>query len=326
MRKKPVRFGVCLFPLQFISPKSDLQTQTEKIIEAARLSEECHLDSYWVIDHLLTALDRYRLPVLEPLILLSVLSARTTSIRMGTSILIMPLRNPILLAKELATLDVLSSGRLTLGAAAGWCKEEFDVCGIPFHKRGKMFDEQLAILKRLWAEDNLTYKGNFFSFSNVTIEPKPVQKPGLPIWVGAEDLTLEAPLKRIVTLGDGWLGVTSPRHYKEGLGRIDELAHKVGRDPESLETANFTYTMVDSNSDVARQKAREVLDQVHSQPVMQRVERLLIAGTPEEVASKIQNQINAGVRYVILNLLSNDPQIIPYVSEKVLPKIDANPD
>lgn len=316
-----VKFGICLFPFQFIDHGSDLRRKFESISRSVRLAEENGFDSYWVIDHLLTAQDRYRLPVVEPLTLIASLLARTSIIRIGTSILIVPLRDPILLAKELASLDSISGGRVILGAAAGWCKEEFDACGISFSDRGKIFNEQIVILKRLWTENNVSFNGEFFSFSNVTIDPRPAQKPHIPIWVGAENLVLDAPLRRVATLSDGWIGVTSPRHYEEGLQKISRLARNAGRDPSKLQRANFTYIMVDEDSAVAREKAEKVMRKVHSPTIMPNIEKLLVAGNPEEVARKIRNQIKAGVRYVILNILSDDPKIIPLISQEILPKV-----
>jgi probable F420-dependent oxidoreductase len=317
-----VKFGICLFPLQFITSEKDIQSRLENITKSVQLAEASGFDSYWVIDHLLTAQDRYKLPVFEPLTLLSFLLARTTKIRLGTSILIMPLRDPLLLAKVLATLDAFSGGRVTLGAAAGWCKEEFDASGISFTDRGKIFNEQLAIVKRLWTEDNVSFRGDFFSFSNVTINPKPIQKPHIPIWIGAENIDLNAPLRRIASFGDGWLGVTSPRHYARGLEKISKLAISMGRDPSEIQRVNFTYVMTDENSRVAKEKAKKVVQMVHSPRIMPNVERLLVVGNPVEVAGKIKNQIKAGVQYVILNVLSEDPNMISFFSDQVLPLID----
>ncbi len=319
-----VRFGVCLFPTQFISPETDPLESARAIFGAAQLAETCGLDSYWVIDHLLTAADRYRHPVFEPLTLLTALAARTGRIRLGTSILILPLRVPVLTAKQLATMDALSGGRIIVGAAAGWAKEEFDASGIPFEARGKRFDEQLAVMKKLWTEDDVTFTGDYFSFSNVTIDPKPWQKPHIPLWIGAENVAINAPFRRIARFGDGWLGVTSPRHYVEGLSKIATFARSVGRDPSTIEHANFTYTMVDDDGEAARRKGLQTLAGIHSEPIMQNVQKLLVAGSPSEVVKKIENQIRAGVRYVILNLVTSDPDVITLVAEKVIPNIDVD--
>lgn len=317
-----VKFGVCMFPTQFIFPETETSESVRAVFGAAQLAEKCGLDSYWVIDHLLTATGRYRNPVLEPLTLLTALSARTQRIRLGTSILILPLRDPVVTAKQLATMDVLSGGRIIVGAAAGWAKEEFDASGIPFESRGKRFDEQLTVIKKLWTEDDVTFTGDHFSLSKVTVDPKPVQRPHMPIWIGAENVAINAPFRRVAQFGDGWLGVTSPRHYGEGLSKIATFAGTFGRDPSTIEHANFTYTMVDEDSETARRKGLQALAKIHSEPIMENVQKLLVAGSPSEVADKIENQIRAGVRYIILNLVTSDPDVIALVAEKVIPNVD----
>jgi len=285
------------------------------------MAEDCRLDSYWVIDHILTAADRYRYPVLEPLSTLAALAASTKRIRLGTSILILPLRDPLLTAKQLATMDVISGGRITTGVAAGWAREEYDASGIPFETRGRRFNEQLRIIKALWTGDEVSFKGEFFSFSDITIDPKPLQKPHIPLWIGAEDVTLNGPFERIARFGDGWIGVTSPKHYAEGLDKIAHFARKIGRDPSTMEMANFTYTMVDKDRESARRKGLRALAEVHSTPIMPNVEKLLVAGSPEEVAKKIENQIRAGVRYVIFNVVTRDESLISTIADDVIPKI-----
>jgi probable F420-dependent oxidoreductase len=131
----------------------------------------------------------------------------TSTIRMGASVTILPLQPAILIAKALATIDWLSSGRLTAAFGIGWLKEEFDAMGVPFEKRGRIADEYLAAMIELWTSDRPEFEGEFVSFKDVVFEPKPVQKPHLPIWMGAD---AEPALKRAARFATGWVPFTTP--------------------------------------------------------------------------------------------------------------------
>ncbi len=184
---------------------------------------------------------RFPYPVSDPIIdivaTLSYVAALTSRIKLGSSVLLLPYRNPIVLAKELASLDVLSNGRLLLGVAGGWLQEEFDMLGIPFHERGRRMDEYLALLRALWTEERVSFRGRWFALDEAAFFPKPVQKPRLPIWIGGGS---PAALQRIAHVGDGW--IAAPRPSLEDLAKditaIRQLAEQAGRDPEAIGIAS----------------------------------------------------------------------------------------
>ena len=151
--------------------------------------------------------------------------------------MIVPHRNPVLAAKMLATLDMLSQGRIILGVGAGWMREEFEALGLPpFEERGDVTDEYIRVFKELWTSDDPSFDGKYCSFSNITFQPKPVQKPHIPIWVGGES---PRALRRAAELGNGWSPIGSnpqfplhrPEQLEAAIGRLAERCRRVGRDP-----------------------------------------------------------------------------------------------
>ena len=175
--------------------------------------------------------------------LLSFVAAATSSIRLVTGVLVVPYRSPIHTAKVLATIDVLSGGRLTVGCGVGWMREEFEILDVPpFEERGAVTDEYIRVFRELWTSDDPEFHGAYCDISGVVFEPKPVQRPHPPIWIGGES---RRALKRAATLGDCWFPIgTNPGHpletlpqLREGVGRLRQYAEEAGRDPASLDVA-----------------------------------------------------------------------------------------
>lgn len=175
----------------------------------------------------------------EQLTLLSFLAGCTEKLRLLTSVMVVPHREPILAAKAIATADVLSGGRVILGVGAGWMQEEFRILKAPFEERGKATDEYLAAWKALWTEDRPSYAGAHVAFKNVIFAPKPLQKPHPPIWVGGES---PAALRRAVTLGDAWYPgnnnqqkpMDTPVRLAAGMADLKRAAEKHNRDPATI--------------------------------------------------------------------------------------------
>jgi probable F420-dependent oxidoreductase len=176
---------------------------------------------------------------LEQLPLMAFVAARSRTLRLISSVMILPYRNPVVTAKMLATIDVLSRGRLTVGVGVGWLREEFEALGAPpFERRGAVSDEYLRIFKALWTQDPASYRGEFYRFEAIRCLPHPVQKPHPPIWVGGHS---KAALRRVARLGDGWhpvganpavpLGLAELRASLDELRRLTEAE---GRDPATL--------------------------------------------------------------------------------------------
>jgi probable F420-dependent oxidoreductase len=176
----------------------------------------------------------------EQLIELTFVAARTTKLRLVTSVMVVPHRPAVLAAKQLATIDVLSGGRLAVGIGAGWMKEEFEAIGTPpFDKRGKVTDEYMLAFRELWTNDRPTFKGEFVAFDDIVFAPKPVQKPGIPLWVGGES---GPALRRAAKLGDAWYPIgTNPinpldslARYKANVERLRKMTIEAGRDPKAV--------------------------------------------------------------------------------------------
>jgi probable F420-dependent oxidoreductase len=168
-------------------------------------------------------------PVLDVPTTLAWVAAMTKHVRLAASVMVLPYHEPIALAKALTTIDVLSGGRLMVGVASGWLREEFDLLGVPFRERGARTDEYLAALRALWTEERVTFQGRFVRLQEAAFFPKPIQKPYPPIWIGGGSA---AAFRRVARLGDGWLAVPrSPADLADDVAAIRREAEAAGRDP-----------------------------------------------------------------------------------------------
>jgi probable F420-dependent oxidoreductase len=218
----------------------------EGLLLAARRIEALGYDSLWVSDHVVIPYEiRSRYPYnatgdfplapttdfLEPLTALTMAAAVTSRVKLGTTVLVLPHRHPVLTAKMLATLDHLAPGRVVLGAGVGWMKEEIELFGVPFARRGAWSDEAIRVMRACWTQDRVSFKGEFFSFEGLGCRPRP-SSGTIPIWIGGHT---ERALQRVATLGDGWHAAFPTA---EALGRgIDQLraaCRKAGRDLATL--------------------------------------------------------------------------------------------
>ncbi|GBD24560.1 Pyrimidine monooxygenase RutA [bacterium HR29] len=218
----------------------------EVIERFARAAEDAGFDGLWVFDHVVIRKEqgsaypyspdgrlgfRPTLDFLEPLTLLAFLAAVTNRIRLGTSVLVLPMRHPVLHAKILATIDHLSGGRLILGGGVGWWKEEFQVLGVPFERRGKRTEEWLQLVRALWTEEWVQFRGEFYECVDWTCNPKPANG-SIPIWLGGES---EGQLRRVGRYADGWLATAKSLPDLEArFALARETARQHGRDPDAL--------------------------------------------------------------------------------------------
>ena len=171
-------------------------------------------------------------PFLETMTMLGYMAACSETIKLGSTVIILPYRNPVVQAKMFASLDVLSNGRMICGVGVGWLEKEFDILGVPYDQRGPMSDEFLQIFKILWTEPNPEFHGKFYNIDGIQFYPKPVQKPHLPIWVGGH--TRRA-LRRTAKYGDCWHTTRqTPDFVAQNLPYLREQTEKAGRDPASI--------------------------------------------------------------------------------------------
>jgi probable F420-dependent oxidoreductase len=225
----------------------------------AAQAEEFGIESLWTVEHVVVPKDYEsaypysptgkmpgpeETPIPDPLIWLAYVAARTTTVRLCTGILILPQRHPAVTAKEVATLDVLSGGRVTLGVGVGWLKEEFDVLDIPFEERGPRTDEAIQSLRAFWTEDEPTFHGDHYNFDGAKSHPRPVQPGGVPIHVGGHT---KAAARRAGRLGDGFFpGTASLEQTIELVDVMRKAAVDAGRDPDAIEITSGGALDVDT--------------------------------------------------------------------------------
>ena len=226
---------------------------------------------------------------MEQLTVLSFLAGQTQRIKLVTSVLIVPHRNPLVAAKALSTLDVLSKGRLVVGVGAGWMREEFEALELPpFEERGAVTDEYIRAYKELWTSDNPTFEGKYCRFSDITFLPKPVQQPHPPIWVGGES---RAAIRRAGQQGDAWYPISSnpqfpleePEQLAVGMRRLATQAERAGREPSEVEvifrTHHYRLERVGNSGD-----------------------RAAFSGSVEQIAADIRQYEEMGVSGLVVDL------------------------
>ena len=274
------------------------------------------IDSIWVGDSL------FAKPRLESLVLLSAIAARTRRVRLGTCCLsTFPLRDPLFLAAQWASLDHVSSGRTILGACVGGslprekAEAEFAPFKVKLGDRGPRLEEGMTILRRLWTEDRVSHEGRFYQFRDLTLEPKPIQKPCPPIWIATNPKPELAPpriadraLRRVGLMGDGWMTDNTPAaRFKERWELIRGIAREAGRPTESMESALHLMVNINDDRRAAFEEAVKFLHTYYS-PAMTReyIEGWLAYGSPGAVVEKIRAYVDAGCTTPILRFASWD--------------------
>ncbi len=262
----------------------------------AELAEELGYDSLWAGEHL-----SFHNPILDLGVALSAFAAWTEKIALGAGILLLPLRHPGLVAKQAASLDYLSGGRLLLGVGVGGEGEkDFAAAGVPVRERGARADEGIGALRALFGPPPASFHGSFYDFEGVVIAPRATQPAGPPILVGGNS---SAAQRRAGTLGDGWLPyLISARRYAEGISAVREHAAGAGRDPRTLRAGVVLFARVGADGESTRESARSHLSERYGmQFEPHHVERLCVAGAPQECIDRLREYAAAGVEHVCLN-------------------------
>ncbi len=220
----------------------------ETILAIAKKAEEVGIESVWTFEHVMipeTYESRYPyspqgkmpitpdVPLVDPLVTLACVAGATKTLKLGTGVNILPQANPLLLAKQVASLDFLSGGRFLFGVGTGWLAEEYAAMGVPFERRGARFDDYLAAMKKVWSGEVVEHHGEFVRWENFRSYPLPVQRPHPPILIGGAS---DRALRRVVELGDGYIVPNdSIEHAEELVGRLRRVAGELGRDPSTIE-------------------------------------------------------------------------------------------
>ena len=313
----PVTFGCSL-------PSRGPMSSPESLRSLAQRSEALGFDSIWVSDHIIlprqvesfypyaadgVATFKPDESYYEPLAALNFLAGCTQRVRLGTHVLILPYRNPVLTAKILATLDVLSGGRVILGVGVGWMEEEFKALGLDtYHERGAVTDEYIQLYKELWAKDEPVFNGKYHQISGVGFQPKPVQKPHPPIWIGGHT---GPAIRRAAKYGDGWMPIglrppanLEPEELAEKIARLRTLTVQAGRAEDAVQVTFSTDVIFDKSAGPSRR---------------------MVSGRPEQIAADLRQYQDLGVSNFILTFPAQEAtemrESMEQFSREVMPLI-----
>lgn len=272
-------------------------------LEEVAALEALPIDSLWVGGHVSAPN-----PTPEAMVQLARLSALTKRVRIGTSILLLPLYPPALVAKQIAELDRASGGRVSLGIGVGGeYEQEFRALGVPVKERGRRTDEAIPLIRRLWSGEEISHPGPFYPMDQVRIHPAPAQVGGPPIIVAGRK---DPAMVRAARLGDGWFPyLYSPRAYAQSVQRIKAVAAEAGRDLSRFEWMIFLFANVRDDPEAAKDELVAFLGGTYRQDFRQMIERVAAAGRAEEVAARVQEYVDLGVRHVVFAVPGSDDRI-----------------
>ncbi len=296
---EPLRVGVTI-------PFNDHQSAYSTILEVAERVELAGFDSVWMADHL-TGPTPYGATVWHEVVtLLAAVSCHAPSLTVGTDILVTALRPPLLAAKMLATLDIVSGGKLIVATGVGYLEEEFKQLGVPFHERAELSEECIAVWKAVWSDGNANFTGRFFTLQDVVADPKPIQRPGPPVWLGGG---APAVLRRAARIADGWHPISlSLADYQGRLDYLERACREAERDRPLTLSYSGGFGLVGDASGVPQ--------------------RVPLSGSVQQVVDDVQRLQELGVSNIVfrfgLPTASNQEILdqISYVGESVLPALD----
>jgi probable F420-dependent oxidoreductase len=280
--------------------------------------EALGFDSVWTGDHV-----SFHNPLYESLTLLATYAPITRRIRLGTAVYLLALRAPAIAAKITSTLDVLSSGRLIFGVGVGGENpKEFAVCGVPHRERGARVTEGIEVVRALWQGAPASFKGRFTQFEGVSIDPKPLQTPAPPIWIGGRS---EAALSRAGRQGDGWVSyVVQPERYAQSVDKIRAAAAVAGRRVDDFAFGHLAFVTLGRDWESAKAVWAAHLTRRYAQDFEPLARKYGIIGTPEQCAEQIARFAAAGCNYMLLNPIG-DPQDeseqVERLAADVLPRV-----
>jgi probable F420-dependent oxidoreductase len=300
--------GVAI-PQSFANPAIDAAMIRQFIPRAEALGYE----GLWVQEQIIGDY-----PILEPVTLLTYAAALTTKPHLGTSVLLTVIRNPVQLAKGLASLDQLSQGRLIVGVGIGGAHVPEAVFGVAGESRGRRFVEGLQAMKALWTQPKATISGQFWRFENVAMEPKPAQKPHPPLWLGARDAV---GLKRAARLGDGWMGAgsSSSADFVKQVELLRRFLDEARRDPNGFRLSKRVYIAVDDDRARAERRLRDWFGLRYKSADM--ASRVSIWGSRAECIDKLGELVRAGVQHLLLNPVFDEMEHLEVLAGDIVPKL-----
>jgi probable F420-dependent oxidoreductase len=277
------------------------------VLGFAERAERHGLDSVWVLDRLVY-------DSLAPLPLLAATAAVTRRVRIGTSILLATLWSPLLLAKELATIDQLSEGRLVVGIAVGGREPDFQASGVPMRARGRRLEETVALLRQAWTGAPVDHDGRAFQIHVPPVSPRTVQQPYPPVWLGG---FAEEAIRRAVRLGDGYIaGGRGPEYARSAVALVRRMAAEAGRDPGSFPIASLVYFCLSSDPDRALKTIGDYIQSYYGRLIFQPREGA-VYGRAEEAAARMKEYAVLGVDTLILVPVVRDPEQVDYLADAI---------
>jgi len=288
------------------------------LLDYAARADSLGYESLWVWDHILLGVDPH-FPILESVALLAAVAARTERIRLGTGVLVLPLRNPVVLAKQLATLDRISNGRFILGAAAGWYRREFEAVGVSFEARGRAMDQNLEILMRLWQEARVSGEYPPHHLRNAVVAPRPEQQPRPPILIGGY---VNAALRRAATRGDGWLTYCyTAQSFARAWAKVRGFAEAAGRDPEGLSATNQLPIVVGERARVEGPMREWLATEWDFAGWSESTPDSAVIGTVDEVCEQLRTHLAAGVHRIVFMPYRYQPEQVEILAREVVPRL-----
>ena len=325
------RFGVFLPSFVWAG---DGPERARGIIDFSREVENLGFDSIWITDHLLAAKQFYSVSFLEPLTALSLVAGVTERVKLGTSVMVVPIREPVLLAKQLATLQFLSNDRFILGAGIGWYPPEYAATGVKKSERGPRTDEILDIIVPLLEGKPVTYEGRYYSIEDVLIEPKPAKRP--PVWIGggsqlADPGSPDLPrfvdaVKRRILDAEGWVPrpTCPPDDIARDWSELQPYLRANGRDPSDLVVAHENFFHFSATQDPAKareEQHRAMLGVMSEARGPEYLEQVYLFGTPDEVVASLQARVDAGVQKFMLHTMTPDPAQLEQWVTHIVPHV-----
>jgi alkanesulfonate monooxygenase SsuD/methylene tetrahydromethanopterin reductase-like flavin-dependent oxidoreductase (luciferase family) len=324
-----LKFGLWI-PTYAWSDKSGGTRNVSNIRASIEKCEKYGID-VWVIDHLLSAPGLYGNAWQEPLTALAYAAALTEKVKIATGILVLPVRHPVVLAKEISTLCHLSNNRYVFWVGPGWYHREYEVTGSRIEERGKRTDEIIEAVTLLLTEPNATYQGRYYSFTDVTIDPRPPKMP--PIWVSGgsrvpdptdHDVPVIAKtvMDRIVKAGH-WLSRCSGTQewVKRDWLQLLEHAKLLGRDPKTLMFGhcNFTHLVEEKNHTKAVAKSKApFLRAMGTHRSYEHLQECYMIGSPDRIVARVQDLADAGLKYIVLGPVTEDPGQVDLVNKHIV--------
>lgn len=293
----------------------DTPVDMEHIRRFATRAETLGYDSFWLQERVIGDFN-----ILEPVTLLSYVAAITATLKLGTSVILLPLRNPIQLAKAYSTLDVMSGGRAVMGVGlgGGHLGSHEDVFGYTRDGRVTRFTEAVQVMKLLWSEPKASFRGRYWNFKDISMEPKPMQKPHLPVIFGGHH---ENALRRAVRYADGWMGAgssSSASFTRESI-RIRDFLDQAKRDPATFHFAKRVYLAVDNDKARGERRIREWFAKRYKNADLG--PKVSIWGSSAECTEKIQTLVDAGAQQIIFNPMFDEMEHLEICAKEIMPHL-----